>query len=59
MNAAMNLQGGFSIFKKSGVERLWRDARLVKLHPANNALTMEFVGKTALGINPDESPGWG
>jgi alkylation response protein AidB-like acyl-CoA dehydrogenase len=55
----MNLQGGFSIFKKSGVERLWRDARLVKLHPANNALTMEFVGKTALGINPDESPGWG
>ena len=59
VDAAMDLQGGFSIFKKSGFERLWRDARLAKLHPANNALTMEFVGKTALGINPDESPRWG
>ena len=59
VDAAMDLQGGFSIFKKSGFERLWRDARLVKIHPANNALTMEFVGKTALGINPDESPRWG
>jgi alkylation response protein AidB-like acyl-CoA dehydrogenase len=59
MDAAMDLQGRFSIFKKSGVERLWRDARLVKLHPPNNALTMKFVGKTALGVNPDESPRWG
>jgi len=59
VDAAMNLQGGGSIFKAAGFERLWRDVRLVKIHPANNALTMEFVGKTALGINPDESPRWG
>jgi alkylation response protein AidB-like acyl-CoA dehydrogenase len=59
VEAAMDLQGGGSIFKAAGFERLWRDVRLVKIHPANNALTMEFVGKTALGINPDESPRWG
>lgn len=59
VDAAMDLQGGFSIFKTAGFERLWRDARLVKIHPANEALTIEFVGKTALGINPDESPRWG
>ena len=59
VDAAMDLQGGFSIFKAAGFERLWRDARLVKIHPANDALTIEFVGKTALGINPDESPRWG
>ena len=59
VDAAMDLPGGFSIFKAAGFERLWRDARLVKIHPANEALTIEFVGKTALGINPDESPRWG
>ena len=59
VDAAMDLQGGFSTFKTAGFERLWRDARLVKIHPANEALTIEFVGKTALGINPDESPRWG
>ncbi len=59
VDSAMDLQGGGSIFKAVGFERLWRDARLAKIHPANNALTMEFVGKTALEINPDEAPRWG
>ena len=59
VDAAMDLQGGFGIFKAGGFERLWRDARLAKIHPTNNALTIEFVGKTALGINPDETPRWG
>ena len=55
----MDLQGGFSIFKAGGFERLWRDARLVKIHPGNKALTMELVGKISLGISPDEMPRWG
>ena len=59
MDAAMDLQGGRSIFKAVGFERLLRDARLAKIHLANNALTMEFVGNTALEINPDEAPRWG
>ncbi len=55
----LDLQGGFAIFKQAGVERIWRDARLGLIHPANTALSHEFVGKTALGINPDEQPRWG
>ena len=59
VDTAMDLHGGFSIFKASGFERLWRDARLARFHPSNEALTIEFVSKTVLGINPDESPRWG
>jgi len=29
------------------------------MHPANWMLTHEFVGKSLLGISPDESPRWG
>jgi len=38
---------------------IWRDTRLGLIHPANTALAHEFLGKTALGINPDEQPRWG
>lgn len=56
---AMELAGGFGIFKVAGLERLFRDARLGRIHPANSFLTHEFVAKTALGINLDEQPRWG
>jgi alkylation response protein AidB-like acyl-CoA dehydrogenase len=56
---AMELAGGFGIFKVAGLERLFRDARLGRIHPANSFLTHEFVAKAALGINPDEQPRWG
>ena len=56
---ALELAGGFGIFAASGTERLLRDARLGRIHPANPALTHEIVGKLALGINPDEQPRWG
>jgi alkylation response protein AidB-like acyl-CoA dehydrogenase len=59
VDTALDLAGGFGIFRRSGIERLWRDARLGRLHPANSALVHELVGKTALGINPDEQPRWG
>jgi alkylation response protein AidB-like acyl-CoA dehydrogenase len=56
---ALDLAGGFGIFAASGIERLVRDARLGRIHPANPALTHEIVGKLTLGINPDEQPRWG
>lgn len=59
VDTAFELGGGFSIFRASGMERLFRDARLGRLHPANAAITREFVAKTTLGINPDETPRWG
>jgi alkylation response protein AidB-like acyl-CoA dehydrogenase len=51
--------GGFGIFRKGGLEQLFRDARLGRIHPANSMLTHEIVGKTLLGISPDETPRWG
>jgi alkylation response protein AidB-like acyl-CoA dehydrogenase len=59
VDTALDLAGGFGIFKQSEFERMFRDARLSRIHPANSALTHEFVGKLSLGINPDEQPRWG
>jgi alkylation response protein AidB-like acyl-CoA dehydrogenase len=59
VDTAMDLAGGFGIFKQATIERLFRDARLGRIHPANAFLTREFVAKTALGIHIDETPRWG
>jgi alkylation response protein AidB-like acyl-CoA dehydrogenase len=56
---ALDLSGGFGMFKKSELERLFRDARAGRFHPANPLLTHEIVGKITLGISPDEQPRWG
>ncbi len=37
--AARDLSGGFGMFKKSELERLFRDARAGRFHPANPLLT--------------------
>jgi alkylation response protein AidB-like acyl-CoA dehydrogenase len=59
VDRAMDISGGFGMFKKSELERLFRDARAGRFHPANAALTHEVIGKLALGLNPDEMPRWG
>jgi alkylation response protein AidB-like acyl-CoA dehydrogenase len=59
VDRAMDVSGGFGMFKKSELERLFRDARAGRFHPANSALTHEVVGKLVLGLNPDETPRWG
>jgi alkylation response protein AidB-like acyl-CoA dehydrogenase len=59
VDRALEVAGGFGIFRKGGLERLFRDARLGRLHPANAFLTHEIVAKTALGIGLDETPRWG
>jgi alkylation response protein AidB-like acyl-CoA dehydrogenase len=59
VDRAMDVSGGFGMFKKSELERLFRDARAGRFHPANSALTHEVVGKLALGVNPDDQQRWG
>jgi len=59
VDLALEASGGFGIFRRSGFEQLFRDARLGRIHPANSMLTHEIVAKTVLGINPDETPRWG
>jgi alkylation response protein AidB-like acyl-CoA dehydrogenase len=59
VDRAMDLSGGFGMFRKSELERLFRDARAGRFHPANSLLSHELIGKLTLGINPDEQPRWG
>ncbi|HLK47963.1 MAG TPA: acyl-CoA dehydrogenase family protein [Bryobacteraceae bacterium] len=59
VDLALEVAGGFGIFHAAGIERMFRDARLGRIHPGNSFFTHEVVGKTALGINPDEQPRWG
>jgi alkylation response protein AidB-like acyl-CoA dehydrogenase len=59
VDLALDTLGGFGIFKKAGLERLFRDARLGRIHPANAMLTHEIVAKITLGISLDETPRWG
>lgn len=59
VDMAIDVAGGFGIFRKAGLERLFRDARLGRIHPANAMLTREVVAKSYLGIGLDESPRWG
>jgi alkylation response protein AidB-like acyl-CoA dehydrogenase len=59
VDLGLDIVGGRGIFRSAGYERLLRDARLGRIHPANAFLTHEVVGKTALGISLDEQPRWG
>jgi alkylation response protein AidB-like acyl-CoA dehydrogenase len=59
VDTALDLAGGYGIYAASGMERMFRDARLSRIHPANSALTHEIVAKLTLGIDPDAQPRWG
>jgi len=59
VDKALDLAGGFGIFRRGPFEQLFRDARLGRIHPANSALTHELCAKLTLGISPDEQPRWG
>jgi alkylation response protein AidB-like acyl-CoA dehydrogenase len=59
VDLGLDVAGGTGIFRSAGYERLIRDARLGRLHPANSFLTHEVVAKTALDISLDEQPRWG
>ncbi|HET8653954.1 MAG TPA: acyl-CoA dehydrogenase family protein [Longimicrobiaceae bacterium] len=59
VDRALDLAGGFGIFARGPFERLFRDARLGRIHPANSMLTHEICAKLTLGISPDETPRWG
>ncbi|HMI51186.1 MAG TPA: acyl-CoA dehydrogenase family protein [Candidatus Saccharimonadales bacterium] len=59
VDLGLDVSGGTGIFRSAGYERLIRDARLGRIHPANSFLTHEVVAKTALDISLDEQPRWG
>jgi alkylation response protein AidB-like acyl-CoA dehydrogenase len=59
VDQAMEVSGGGGMFRGNELERLFRDARCGRFHPANAYLTHEIVAKTALGIDLGEQPRWG
>lgn len=59
VDLAMELSGGAGMFRTNELERLFRDARCGRFHPANTFLVHEIVAKTALGIDLGEAPRWG
>ena len=59
VDRSLDIAGGFGIFPKSGLEKLFRDGRLGRLHPANRYLTREILGKAMLGVDLDGQPRWG
>ena len=59
VDLAMDLSGGGGMFKRNELERLFRDARCGRFHPANANFVIEVVAKTALGIDLGEQPRWG
>jgi len=59
VDTAMDVSGGTGMFKAFELERLFRDARCGRFHPANANLVHEIVAKTALGIDLGEQPRWG
>lgn len=59
VDQAMDLAGGSGMTRGSELERLFRDARCGRFHPANAALTHEIVGKAALGLPLAGAQRWG
>ena len=56
---AIETVGGLGVARHGEFERLYRDARMGPIHPANPALTRELMAKIALGIDLDGQPRWG
>lgn len=59
VDRAMDVSGGRGMFKGDELERIYRDARCGRFHPANAMTVHEVVGKSALGVLGEPGPRWG
>jgi alkylation response protein AidB-like acyl-CoA dehydrogenase len=59
VDLAMDVSGGRGMFKGDELERLYRDARCGRFHPANAMTVHEVVGKSALSVLTEPGPRWG
>lgn len=53
VDGALSVSGGTGMFRRSELERLYRDVRCGGFHPANSAIVHEICGKSALGVLAD------
>jgi alkylation response protein AidB-like acyl-CoA dehydrogenase len=54
IDAALDLAGGAGNPRRAEVERLFRDARTARAHADWGSFTHDLVGRTLLGLAPDE-----
>ncbi|MCA9822626.1 MAG: acyl-CoA/acyl-ACP dehydrogenase [Dehalococcoidia bacterium] len=58
LDLAMDVAGGPGLFRRFGLERLYRDVRAAKQHPPSDMLGLEWIAKHHLGIGLDFQPRW-
>ena len=49
---AMSVAGGSAYFRKSGLERCFRDVQAARFHPFQERKQYVFSGRIALGLEP-------
>ena len=59
VSLAMDIAGGPGLFRRFGLERLYRDVRAGKAHPPSDVNALELIAKRVLGIDPRFEPRWG
>jgi alkylation response protein AidB-like acyl-CoA dehydrogenase len=59
VDLALEVSGGRGMFRGDELERLYRDARCGRFHPANPMVVHEVMGKCALDVLTDDGPRWG
>ena len=59
VDTAMDVSGGRGMFRGDELERIYRDTRCGRFHPANSMVVHEVVGKSALGNLGEVGPRWG
>ncbi|MGI8926545.1 MAG: acyl-CoA dehydrogenase family protein [Tepidiformaceae bacterium] len=59
VSLAMDIAGGPGLFRRFGLERLYRDVRAGKAHPPSDMMALEQIAKHHLGIARDFQPRWG
>ena len=47
----MEVVGGASFFRSTGLERLFRDVQGARFHPLTEKRQLEFTGRIALGLD--------
>lgn len=50
---AMELAGGSSFYRKSGLERAFRDVQAARFHPLQEKAQLDLTGRVALGLDID------
>ena len=52
LDKSVAISGGSAFYRKSPLERLWRDAQGVQFHPLPEPRQLDFTGRVTLGLPP-------